>query len=191
MMTAALFSGIGLILSLPAVAAASTLPATPSAKLTVMATGQSSLLLTANVTPPVLGEKVTFYLKTSEFEGSGWMAIGSSASDSQGIATLSYLPASTGFETFGSSSGPLLQSPTGTPSATFGFKVLKDPPGFKQSVIEYPRPLGSVGSMLVKGLLSLVGLVWLVLLGCLAVVIRRVPRLAADSQTGRGEEVAP
>ena len=188
MITVALLSGIGLIASMPAEASASALLTAPSVKLTVEATGQSSnsLLLRATVAPPVPGKKVTFYLKTSEFEGSGWMALGSSSSDSQGIATYSYRPASTGIETFGSELGSL-QSSASTPSATFQFRVLRDPPGFGQSVIEYPRPLGSVGSMLVKGLLSLVGLVWVVLIGSLVMVIRRVPKFASGVQPDQSE----
>lgn len=191
MLTVALLSGIGLIASMPAEASASTLLTAPSVKLTVASTSQPSnaLQLSAVTNPSTPGEKVTFYLGTSEFGGNRWMVLGSSAADSKGIATFSYLPTSTGLEAFGSSIAPL-QSVTDTPTATFEFKVLKDPPGFKQSVIEYPRPLGSIGSMLVKGLLSLLVLVWLVLLGCLAIVIRRVPKLAAGIQLGQSEEVA-
>nr|MDA8081766.1 hypothetical protein [Actinomycetota bacterium] len=53
--------------------------------------------------------------------------------------------------------------------------------GVPQSVIEYARPLGSTGGVLVKSLLAIVAIIWITLLGSLALVIRRMPRLVEAS----------
>lgn len=187
---AAFVAGTGLVGALSGSAAASALPAGSAVRLTVKAEPAPSdvLVLGAALSPAASGRQVTFYVQTQQFSTRGWMALGTAATNSRGVATYSYVPTWTGMENFGAAVGT--QGSGATPAAVTPFNVLRDPPGVKQSVMEYPRPLGSVGGVLVKSLLVVLALVWLTLLGSLVTVIRRVPKLAGDTQSGRTREVA-
>ncbi len=145
---------------------------------TVSANGVN-LALSAQAGSGVTGQSVTFFVQTQEFSSHGWMALGTSVTNSAGEATLTYTPTWTGTELFGAALGS--SDAVSTPSVVKSFQVLKDPPGVPQSVIEYARPLGSEGGIFVKTILSVLALVWILLLGSLVLVIRRVPRLASAS----------
>lgn len=125
------------------------------------------------------GQKVEFLVQTQEFSGHGWMSVGSAATNSSGRATYTYTPTWTGETQFGAALGS--DSSMAAPTVIKTFDVLKDPTGVPQSVIEYARPLGSTGGVLVKSLLAIVAIIWITLLGSLALVIRRMPRLVEAS----------
>ena len=153
---------------------------------TVSANGVN-LALSAQAGSGASGQSVTFFVQTQEFSSHGWMALGTSVTNSAGEATYTYTPTWTGTELFGAALGS--SDAVATPSVTKSFQVLKDPPGVPQSVIEYSRPLGSEGGIFVKSILSVLALVWILLLGSLALVVWRMPRLTRASvdpgQSGR------
>ncbi len=134
--------------------------------------GKATLSLTASGSP---GQKVDFYVKTSTFSTGGMMQIGS-ATASNGVAEVTYLPTWTGEETFVAQA--LGAGGTIAGSATQTYKVTIDPAGLPKSVYEYTRPLDGVGVNLVRTLLGIAALVWILLLGTLVMVVVRVPRMA-------------
>lgn len=179
----ALIATIGSISVAPGTASASSLQSGSALQLSIESVSPTSadLMLSAALTNPSPGQEVTFYVQTKEFSDHGWMALESTKTNSQGKASYRYTPTWTGMEYFGASIG----SPGGgnVPGLVRSFEVLKDPPGVPPSVIEYRRPLSSVGGVLVKSLLAIVAILWTILLGSLAVVIWRIPRLAKEVAT--------
>ena len=141
-----------------------------------------NLTMVARLTPAAVGQKVTFFVDSQEFSGHSWMAVGSASTNSSGDATYTYTPTWTGTTEFGAAIGS--GNSIAAPTAVESFQVLKDPTGVPQSAIEYPRPLGSTGGALVKTLLGIVAIVWILLLGSLLLVIRRMPRLAGAGESG-------
>lgn len=170
------------VLVLSAAAFAAT-PAQNSATISVSQPSQSSdnLTLSAQFGATASGQKVTFFVQTHEFAGDGWMAVGSAAMNSSGEATYTYTPTWTGETVFGAAVGS--ETSVTSPSVTGSFNVLKDPTGVPQSVIEYSRPLGGAGGGLVKGLLTTVAVIWILLIGSVVLVFWRMPRLAAETGT--------
>ncbi|MDA8209369.1 MAG: polysulfide reductase NrfD [Actinomycetota bacterium] len=134
--------------------------------------GKATLSLTATGSP---GQQVDFYVKTTTFSTGGLMQIGS-ATATNGIAKITYLPTWTGEETFVAQA--LGAGGTIAGSATEAYKVTLDPAGLPKSVYEYTRPMDGVGVNLVRTLLAIAAAVWIVLLGTLLIVVVRVPRLA-------------
>ncbi len=134
--------------------------------------GKATLSLTATGSP---GQQVDFYVKTTTFSTGGLMQIGS-ATATNGIAKITYLPTWTGEETFVAQA--LGAGGTIAGSATEAYKVILDPAGLPKSVYEYTRPMDGVGVNLVRTLLAIAAAVWIVLLGTLLIVVVRVPRLA-------------
>ncbi len=156
-------------------------PAQNAATISVSQVSQSSdnLTLSARFGASAAGSKVTFFVQTQEFAGHGWMAVGSASASSSGEATYTYTPTWTGSTVFGAAVGS--ETSVTSPSVTGSFNVLKDPTGLPQSVIEYARPLGGAGGVLVKSLLATVAIIWVLLLGALLLVIVRMPRLAGEA----------
>ena len=143
-----------------------------SLSVTQVTPGKATLSLTASGSP---GQKVDFYVKTSTFSTGGMMQIGS-ATASNGVAEVTYLPTWTGEETFVAQA--LGAGGTIAGSATQTYKVTIDPAGLPKSVYEYTRPMDGVGINLVRTLLGIAALVWILLLGTLVMVVVRVPRMA-------------
>ncbi len=144
-----------------------------------------ALALSVQAGAAASGQKVEFFVQTQEFSGHGWMSVGSTLTNSSGEATYTYTPTWTGETQFGAALGS--DASMTAPTVVKTFEVLKDPPGVPQSVIEYARPLGSIGGVLVKSLLAIVAIIWITLLGSLALVIRRMPRLAEASASKAGQ----
>lgn len=144
-----------------------------------------ALTLSAQSGSAVSGQKVAFFVQTQEFSGHGWMSVGSASTNSSGEATYTYTPTWTGATRFGAALGS--DASVTAPTVVKSFQVLRDPTGVPQSVIEYARPLGSTGGVLVKSLLAIVAILWITLLGSLALVIRRMPRLAKASAAETGQ----
>lgn len=145
-----------------------------------------NLTLSGQLDSAASGQKITFFVQTQEFSSLGWMAVGSAVSNSSGEATYTYTPTWTGTELFGAGLGAT--DAVTTPSVTHSFQVLRDPTGVPQSAIEYTRPLSATGGVFVKSLLTIVAVVWILLLGSLALVIRRMPRLAGVSTSEPGQK---
>ncbi|MDA8271658.1 MAG: hypothetical protein M0Z39_09715 [Actinomycetota bacterium] len=141
-----------------------------------------NLTMAARLSPAVVGQKVTFFVDSQEFSGHSWMAVGSATTNSSGDATYTYTPTWTGTTEFGAAIGS--GTSVAAPTAVESFQVLKDPTGVPESAIEYARPMGSIGGVLVKALLGIVAIVWILLLGSLILVIRRMPRLAGAGESG-------
>ncbi len=179
---------IGSVLVVTGTAAAATPPSSTAANLSVQSVSASSvdLALTGQLGSAVSGQEVTFFVQTQEFSSHGWMAVGSAVTNSLGVATYSYIPTWTGTEVFGAALGS--SAVVSAPSVTKSFQVLKDPTGVPQSAIEYTRPLSATGGVFVKSLLTIVAVVWILLLGSLALVIRRMPRLAGASASEAGQK---
>ncbi len=161
-------------------------PATPSASATVTLTvtaahpGQAPLVLRAVLGTgpgqPTAGQQVTFSVVSHEFAGGGLMAIGSATTDRAGVAQTTYVPTWTGEEQF---TAQVQAAGDAAPaSASTTFDVTTDPPALPKSVTEYQRPLDTIGGILVRTLLAIVGAVWALLLGTLAWTVLRLPRLA-------------
>lgn len=121
------------------------------------------------------GTAVSLFVVTHEFSSSGLMQVGSATTDATGVATATYLPTWTGEEQFVAKVAGPDGSVAGTASATYN--VLVDPPGLPTSVYEYQRPLNTTGHWVVVTLLSIVAIVWVLLLGSLALVVLRMPQL--------------
>ncbi len=124
--------------------------------------------------------RVLYFVQTSEFQSKGWMQIGASnltLANASSIVTntISYNPTWTGKQNFraevvsdiNNSDSVIVVVPT-------AFNVLKDPSGFPVSAYNYQRPLTQTGGWLVKGLLTLVACVWILMFGVLLVVSRRI-----------------
>lgn len=141
-----------------------------------------NLTMAARLSPAAAGEKVTFFVDSQEFSGHSWMAVGSATTNSSGNASYTYTPTWTGTTEFGAAIGSGTSATA--PTAVESFQVLKDPTGVPQSAIEYARPMGSTGGVLVKALLAIVAIVWILLLGSLLLVVRRMPRLAGAGESG-------
>ena len=144
------------------------------------------LTLSAQAGAGVSGQKVEFFVQTQEFSGHGWMSVGSASTSSSGEATYAYTPTWTGETQFGAALGS--DASVTAPTVVKAFQVLRDPTGVPQSVIEYARPLGSTGGVLVKSLLAIVAIIWITLLGSLALVIRRMPRLTGAPASEAGQK---
>ncbi|TAN22430.1 MAG: hypothetical protein EPN30_08830 [Actinomycetota bacterium] len=179
LIAAAATVGSVLVLSGTAVAATGQSGAALSLAVQPVSANSVNLALSAQVGSGAAGQKVTFFIQTQEFSSHGWMAVGSSTTNSAGAASYTYTPTWTGAELFGAALGS--SNSVSAPSVVKSFQVLKDPPGVPQSVIEYSRPLGSTGGVFVKSILGVLALVWVLLLGSLALVVWRMPRLAGAS----------
>ncbi len=140
--------------------------------------GKATLALRATVgTPaaPGAGVAVTFSVVSHEFAGSGLMQVGKATTDAAGVAHVDYVPTWTGKEQFVAH----VVGPGGSvaASATTTYTVAVDPPGLPKSIYEYQRPLSTTGHWVVVTLLAIVAVVWVLLLGSLALVVVRMPRL--------------
>jgi hypothetical protein len=179
LIAAAAAIGSVLVISGTAAAASPQSSIAPGFSVQSMSATSDNLTLSAQLGSPVSGKKVTFFVQTHEFSNKGWMVVGSGVTNSLGVATYVYTPTWTGATKFGAAQG--LDTSVTAPTVVKSFQVLRDPAGVPQSVIEYARPLGSVGGVFVKSLLSIVAIVWIVLLGSLAIIIWRMPRLAGST----------
>ncbi len=121
------------------------------------------------------GQAVTFYVKTKVFSGDGMMAVGTATANSSGVATLNYMPTWTGVTDFAAQMGATSTMPA--MSTSLSYNVAKDPSGVPSQYFESQRPLHGIATVLVKFLIGIAAAVWLILLGTLAVVLFRMPRL--------------
>ena len=121
------------------------------------------------------GQVVTFYVKTKVFSGDGMMAVGTATTNASGVATLNYMPTWTGVTDFAAQMGATSTMPA--MSTSLNYNVLKDPTGVPSQYFESQRPLHGIATVLVKFLIGIAAAVWLILLGTLAVVLFRMPRL--------------
>jgi len=174
------------VLAISGAAMASGTQSTSAVTLSIQSVSVTSdnLTLSAQLGSPLSGQQVMFFVHTAEFSGQGWMSVGSASTNSSGEATYTYTPTWTGATQFGAAVGS--GASITTPTAVKSFQVLRDPTGVPKSVIEYARPMGSTGGVLVKSLLAIVIILWITLLGSLALVIRRMPRLAEASAAKAG-----
>ena len=176
-----------LMASGPAFAATSLSSNSLTLSVASVSASSDNLILTAQEASGDVGQNVTFFVQTTEFSGDGWMAVGTAAVGSSGKAVYTYTPTWTGSTQFGAVAGS--DGSVSVPSVTQTFQVLRDPTGVPQSAIEYARPLGTTGGWLVKGLLTVIAIVWILILGSLVLVVVRVPRLARagapDDKGGR------
>jgi len=161
-------------------AATQAAPSTPVVLAVTQPTaGKSALDLTATVGTPAgtvpSGTTVTFSVMVNEFNGSGQMQIGQAATTASGVAQFTYEPTWTGEEQFVAQVAGPGGSVAGTASASY--KVTIDPPGLPKSIYEYQRPLTTTGHWVETTLLTIVAIVWILLLGSLALVVLRMPKL--------------
>jgi molybdopterin-containing oxidoreductase family membrane subunit len=155
-------------------------PSTPVALAVTQPTaGKPALDLMATVGtsagPVPTGTTVTFYVMVNEFNGSGPMQIGQAATTASGVAQFTYEPTWTGEEQFAAQVAGPGGSVAGTASASY--KVTIDPPGLPKSIYEYQRPLTTTGHWVETTLLTIVAIVWILVLGSLALVVLRMPKL--------------
>ncbi len=189
-LTVFIIGGLFSLMSYTSAKAASVTSGDSTLNVALKSPKSSTLLLTSTFSSTQLASTAKsssdyvalYFVQTTEFSSRGWMQIGSaSLSASTGeenmTSTVSYDPTWTGRETF---KVELLQNQNGAGvvlnSATTVFNVLKDPSGFPSSEINYQRPMNQVGKWLVRGLLTLVALVWILMFGVLGFVVNRVSK---------------
>ncbi len=146
-----------------------------SDQLTLSVTPSSEASANPAVVKSLAGQVVTFYVKTKVFSGDGMMAIGTATTNTAGVATLNYMPTWTGITDFAAQMAATSSMPQ--MSTSLNFDVLKDPTGIPSQYFESQRPLHGIATVLVKFLIGIAAAVWLILLGTLAVVLFRMPRL--------------
>lgn len=167
----------------PAIAATPKISPEVSLKVHSYSGNSDALTLVGQSTSNAKGREIAFFVETREFTVSRWMFLGSSSTNSKGAAVFYYTPTWTGTSIFGVG---LRSKSTVAPSSTTSFKVQQDPTAVPTSAMNYSRPLKSVGGWLVRALLSMVVIIWLLLLGSLVLVVRRMPRLARREVTKEG-----
>ncbi len=126
--------------------------------------------------------KANYFVQETEFAAKGWIQIGSTnvsvpSLNQNATSEVTYEPTWTGNETFKVELVALTNgNDTVVGSSTTVFDVLKDPSGFPESEINYQRPMTQVGKWLVRGILTLLALVWILMFSVLIFVVNRISK---------------
>ncbi len=188
-----------------ALPAARNVPVSPAAKpaaqidpsLTLSVSPQASdpavLALTAHLAPgpAATGERVSFFVVTTEFGSRQLAPIGTAGVAPGGTAEVAYEPTWSGNQEFvavlgGGAGSTTRASATHGLTASTWYQVTHSQPGKLYATANLARPLSTVGRVFVGVLLLIVALVWLTLLATLIRVARRLPRLAEEDNPNTG-----
>jgi hypothetical protein len=125
------------------------------------------------------GRVVAFFVVSTEF-GRHALKIGTARTAADGTARIRYRPTWSGDQRF---VARVTGAGAPVPAATASYHVIVSAPGPLAAGANPARPLAAVGSVFLDAALTVVGAVWLVLIGMLVAAFAWMPRLA-----GRGTE---